>query len=334
MRKVIKMSSSFNNFMREICRQAVEKDIARLDRPEFNAMPARTLSEEEVPALALKITALPAEYMHTLFFRYYFNFSPEDADAMLVTTHSAGRLRYIRRMLSRFMGLESSTVVDDDSMKLACEAAISAYAVRDIPDVWRIPQYSNAFRKKLRLVKSAQKSVGMVIVVMKRVAVFILIGAISFSTALVANAKWREQFFNWVVETFPKFSIFTMQTEEPPTSAALSQDDVVFEYLPEGYELSDIFQGRTKMVYKFLNSDGDKVFTISFTVSKVEAKSYFNTEESEIERIPFKDSEAYAWKTDKLTYFIWFENNMKCQILGDFDYNEVIKIAEYVKFKN
>ncbi len=326
------MSSTFNNFMREVCRQALENDFARLERSDVSDTPIRLLDEKEVPTLALKITALPAEYMNTLFLRYYFNFSPEDTNAMLVTTHSIGRLRYTKSMLSHFMGLDGA-VVDDHSMRLACEAALSEYTAHDPRNVWRIPKYSNAFRKKLKLIKAAQKSASMAVVVMKRVAVFILICAISFSTALVANAKLRERFLNWVVETFPKFSIFTTQIEEPSTVAAVSQSDIEFGYLPDEYELKDISQGRRMLMYNFLSGDGDKLLKISFVISQPGAKAYFNTENVEIQCVPFKKSDAYTWKTDNITCFIWLEENIECQIFGNIDYDEIIKIAENIKLK-
>ena len=324
------MSSTFSGFMRDVCRQALLNDFEALERSAFNDIPVRLLAAEEVATLAQRIMALPIEYINTLFFRYYFNFSPEDTDDILSTTRSAGRLRYARNLLSHVMGLDGA-MIDDHSMSLACEAALSEYIAQDALDVWRIPKYSKAFRKKLKLVKAAQKSTNIAITIMKQVAVFILICAISFSTALVVNAQWRQQFLNWVVEIFPQFSIFTTQVEAPSASTALSQSDVVFGYLPEGYEISDVSQGRNMLKYSFLSGDGDKLFTISFTVSKAGTKSYFDTEDSKIQCVSFIDSEAYTWTTDRMTYFIWAQDNIQFQILGNIDYAELIKIAENVE---
>jgi len=183
----MKMSNTFDSLIRDVCKQAWENDIVKLEQFDFSDTPVRPLTADEIQKLAQKITALPLEYMNTLFFRYCFGFSSEDADAVLETAHSAGRLRYTRNMLSHFMGLDGA-VVDDHSMKMACETALSTYIVQDIPNVLQIPKYSNTFRRKLKAIKAAQKSTNMVITLMKRVAVFILVCAISFSTALVANA--------------------------------------------------------------------------------------------------------------------------------------------------
>ncbi len=326
------MSSTFNDLVVDVCRQALVNDFEVLERSAFDNMPVRSLAAEEVAVLAQKITVLPLEYMNTLFLRYYFNFSPEDTDAMLTTAHSVGRLRYAKSMLSHFMGLDGA-VVDDYSMRLACEAALSAYTAQDVPDVWRVPKYSNAFRRKLKLVQAAQKSSSIVMTIIKRVAVFVLVCAISFSTALVANAKLRERFVNWVVETFPKFSIFITQAEEPSSAAALSQSDVTFGYLPDGYTLNGLSQGRRMLTYNFLNEGKDKLLKISFVVSEPGAKTYFDTEGAEIQCVPFKQSEAYTWQTDKMTYFVWTQNNIECQIFGNIDYEEVLKIAEKVEIE-
>ncbi|MDF3004507.1 MAG: hypothetical protein K0S22_979 [Oscillospiraceae bacterium] len=331
MRKVMKMSNTFDSLIRDVCKQAWENDIVKLEQFDFSDTPVRPLTADEIQKLAQKITALPLEYMNTLFFRYCFGFSSEDADAVLETAHSAGRLRYTRNMLSHFMGLDGA-VVDDHSMKMACETALLTYVVQDVPDVLQIPKYSSAFRRTLKAIKAAQKSTTMVITLMKRVAVFILVCAISFSTALVANAKLRERFLNWVVETFPKFSIFTTQTTESPVAMVLSQDDIVFGYLPEGYRISDVSQGRNMLKYNFLSDDENNQLTISFIVSKAGIKSYFNTEDAEVQCISIKNSEAYTWKTDKMTYLLWAQGDIKCQMFGNLDNNELIKIAENVEF--
>ena len=331
MRKVMKMSNTFDSLIRDVCKQALENDITKLDRFDINDTPPQTLTAEKILTLAQKITALPLEYKNTLFFRYCFGFSSEDADAVLETAHSAGRLRYIRNMLSHFMGLDGA-VVDDHSMKMACETALSTYVVQEIPEVLQIPKYSNAFRKKLKVIKTAQKSTNMVITLMKRVAVFILVCVISLSTALVANAKLRERFMNWVIETFPKFSIFTTQSTEFPATMVLKQDSIVFGYLPEGYGISDVSQGRNMLKYNFLSGDGNKKLSISFIISEAGIKSYFNTENAEVQCISIRNSEAYTWKTDKMTYLLWAQGDIKCQIFGNIDYNELIKIAEYVEF--
>lgn len=325
------MSSTFDSLMQGVCKQALEDDIAKLDRIDINDTSARSLTAEEIQKLAQKITALPLEYMNTLFFRYCFGFSSEDADAVLETAHSAGRLRYTRNMLSHFMGLNDA-LVDDHSMKMACERVLSEYVAQDVPDVLQIPKYSNAFRRKLKAIKAAQKSVNVVMIIMKRVAVFILVCAISFSTALVADAKLRERFLNWVVETFPKFSIFTTQTTEFPVAMVLKQDSIVFGYLPEEYGISDVSQGRNMLKYTFLSGDGNKQLTISFIISEAGIKSYFNTEDAEVQCISIKKSEAYTWKTDKMTYFLWAQGDIKCQMFGNLDYNELIKIAENIEF--
>lgn len=106
------MSSTFDALMRDVCKQALENDFAKLDRFDSNNTSVRPLAAEEIPTLAQRISSLPLEYMNTLFFRYCFDFSPGDTDAMLETTHSIGRLRYVRSMLSSFMGLDGALVDD------------------------------------------------------------------------------------------------------------------------------------------------------------------------------------------------------------------------------
>ena len=97
---VFRIQFTFDGLIRDVCKQALENDIATLERFDFNVALVIPLAAEEIPTLAQKISSLPLEYMNTLFFRYCFDFSPEDTDDMLETTHSVGRLRYVRNMLS------------------------------------------------------------------------------------------------------------------------------------------------------------------------------------------------------------------------------------------
>ncbi|WP_317921535.1 hypothetical protein [Tepidimicrobium xylanilyticum] len=45
----------------------------------------------------------------------------------------------------------------------------------------------------------------------KRVAIFMLICILTFSVILTVNAEARERVFDWIIEVFEKFSIFTPQ---------------------------------------------------------------------------------------------------------------------------
>ncbi len=73
------------------------------------------------------------------------------------------------------------------------------------------PNYSKSFRRKLKDIKISQKT-NIFMKIVKRVAVFIIVCFLSFSTILAVNAEVRESFFDWVVVTFPKFSIFIPQS--------------------------------------------------------------------------------------------------------------------------
>ena len=86
------------------------------------------------------------------------------------------------------------------------------------------------------------------------------------------------------------------------------------------------------LVFDFLSNDGDRSITVSFTIQKSGAKKYYNTENSEIKSVVFKNGEAFTWQTENTTHFIWVQDNIECQMFGDLDYNELIKIAENVEF--
>lgn len=85
------------------------------------------------------------------------------------------------------------------------------------------------------------------------------------------------------------------------------------------------------LVFDFLSNDGDRSITVSFTIQKSGAKKYYNTENSEIKSVVFKNGEAFTWQTENATHFIWVQDNIECHISGNIDYKTVMKIAENVE---
>lgn len=230
-------------------------------------------------------------------------------------------------MLSRRIGLESSWI-DSASLEEACELALKEY-MKDYNNLREgyEPNYSKAFRRKLKDIKSAQKPHERYKIIAKRVAIFILISTLGLSAVLAINVEAHEKFFHWIMETFPKFSIFTSQNPDsdyPTDLAALK-----IGYIPEGFELVDTSVGRNVLIYDYL-AENNKELTIRLFVPSNEKSSYYDTEDVEVEEFVFKGSQAYIWKTDQLTYILWYQDHIECHISGSLDKNEMIKIAENI----
>ncbi|WP_077368991.1 hypothetical protein [Anaerosalibacter sp. Marseille-P3206] len=147
------MSEIANNIMKEVCQLSFQNELETITKLNMNSIKYQSLTDEQVDQLAIKIGLLPLEYRNILFFRYCFNNPPSKTEKILEIENVIGKLRYIQKMLSAFIGLKDSWI-NDNSMKKACEIAL----IEDTKDydntlALHKPNYSKSFRRKLKDIK-------------------------------------------------------------------------------------------------------------------------------------------------------------------------------------
>lgn len=322
------MSKIAENVMKSVCKLSMDNDFQNLYKLNISNIEYQSLSTKEIGQLARKIEILPLEYRNILFFRYCFNSSPLDTDKILDINDSIGKLRYIQKMLSGIMGLEN-VWIDENSMMDACRFALKEYT-KDYDELEMIynPNYSMTFRRKLKGIKIKQNLSSISMSVGKRVAIFILVCFLSLSALLTVNAEAREKVFNWVVQRFPRFSIFIPQgMDEVNDSTELTA--LKINYIPTGFELMDSHEGRTMLIYDYWIEDNHN-FAIKFFNLPSEGRSYYDTENIVVEEITVKESQAYIWEADEIVYLIWYQDGIECHIVGNLNQDEILKIAENI----
>ena len=321
------MSRVVKDVMKEASGLLLKKELQRLMQTDMNGVVYQSLSIEQINRLAQKTMLLPLEYQHILFYKYCFGNTIFEIEEILNIENTKGKLLYVEKMLSRRIRLDSSWI-DSASLEEACELALKEY-MKDYNNLREgyEPNYSKAFRRKLKDIKSAQKPYEIYKIIAKKVAIFILISTLGLSFILAVNAEAREKVFHWIMETFPKFSTFKSQN---------ISDDYIFDlksieinYIPEGYELQDIKEGRRILVYDYL-AENNQELTIRLFVSSNEKLSHYDTEDAVVEEFMFKGSQAYSWKTEQLIYLLWYQDGIECHVSGSLDKNEIIKIAENI----
>jgi len=311
--------------MKNVCESSLQIELQKIAELDINKILYRSLSAEQINQLSMKIGLLPLEYRSILFFRYCFN-TPSEIDKILEIEDPKSKLLYIQKMLSCCMGLENSWI-DDKSMKKACQLALieNMNCYDNIGCLYK-PNYSDTFRRKLKDIKTAQNSTRIFGLIAKRVAAFILVCILSLSTVLALNAEAREKFIDWTIAVYPKFSIFIPQrTNEDSIELASFK----INYVPIGFEMVDIYEGRKILIYHYLAENNQEFDIKLFTLSD-EGKSYYDTENVKINKFIFKESQAYLWQTDEMTYLIWYQDGIECHISGNLDKAEIFKVAENI----
>lgn len=322
------MTQISKEVMKDACKISLQTELQKLIELDRNQIVYQSLSKEQVHKLAHRINFLPFEYRNLLFFRYYFENTIFEISKILEIEDTESKLLYIQKMLSRLIELNSAWI-DHDSMKEACSLALHKdIKVYDNIEVLHKPMYSNSFRRKLKEIRAAQNPYEMFKLIVKRVAVFVAVCILSLSAVLAVNAKAREKFYHWIVETFPNFSIFITQNEDEYNSLA-EMSELKINYIPKGFNQIATTENRTMVIYNYLSKDNKKM-TIKFFNTDNEGKTYYDTENIELEEFIFKESQAYTWKTDKMTYLIWHQDGIECHITGNLSKDEIIKVAENI----
>lgn len=288
----------------------------------------RALSIDEVNRLAIKINLLPVEHQNILFCRYCFN-NINKIDNILDIEKSEAKLTYVKNMLSRFMGLVD-TYIDNGSMKEACDLALTKNMKEyESVELSYDPKYSNEFRRRLKAIKIKQSWTNKVGSITKWAAIFVLVPIISFSTILAVNVEARAKFLGWIVETYPEFSTFTPKvTGKNDNSVDLAEFNI--GYIPEGFQLDDVRESHRMLVYSYISEDNEKMFNVRLIDAEASYNVNYDTEGAEIEEFIFKGAEAYTWQNKGFTFLIWYQDGMRCNIIGDISNDEAIKIAESI----
>lgn len=322
------MSKISKDIMKDVSQLSLEDELQKLSKLNTDKIVYQPLSDEQVDQLAEKIALLPLEYRNILFFRYCFNTTPSETEKMLEIENSISKLRYIQKMLSGFMGLKKSWI-DNEYMKKSCQIALAEETkIHDNIIGLHQPNYSKDFRRKLKEIKIKRNSNRIFISIAKRVAIFILVFFLSFSAVLVVNAEAREKMFEWIIEKFPKFSIFVSEDiDENKESVELTSFTI--NYIPEGFELVDINEGRKMLIYNYLGKNNQE-FYIKLLDSSDKGKSYYDTEGVEVEEIIFKGSKGYTWQTNEMNYLIWHQNGVEFHIVGNLNKDEILKVAKNI----
>ena len=83
------------------------------------------------------------------------------------------------------------------------------------------------------------------------------------------------------------------------------------------------------LIYKYLTDDNDELI-IHFFESDRKGKSYYDTENVQVEDFIFKESPAFTWQTEKMAYLIWYQDGIECHVYGNLSKEEIFKIADNI----
>ena len=245
------------------------------------------LSHAQIQVLSEKILSLPHEGIVLLLSRFCFHLSPEETEKFFQLKNAKGRFRFYQELLSSCMGVNADT--DDKTVGNNRTHIV--------------------FRK-----------------VWKTVAVAAITLTLLFSTAMVANAQFRERVVSWVIETFEKYGIFELHGDELDEPQDLTEYQA--GYLPDGAILQDTTKQPNKepevVIHRYTIGES-KDFEILITQSN--NRVYFDTENAEIEPLEKDGLTGYFFKKDDMTYICFERDGCFFSVYGTADADELLKVA-------
>ena len=311
------MDMNWQTMLHEAANASFEKDIEVRSAADNDACSCVDLPKAKIRELSEKILHLPHQGIVLLFSRYCFRLSPQETEKFFQMKNAKGRFRFYRELLSTSMGLSSEQVISDASLNRACKIAMKDYLRTEL--------------KEDAAVSSTGKS--RTHIVFRRFGKAVAVAAITitllFSTAMVANAQFREKVIAWVVETFEKYSIFELQSDGENTQPDLQSYKPA--YLPDGAELQNTVELPEFIIYKYKIGNSD-YFNIQ--LSQSDTRTYVDAESADIETLDMNGVTGYFFKKDGLNYVCFERDGAFFSVYGSLDVDELIKIAADITRNN
>lgn len=304
------MDMNWQAMLREAADASFEKNIESLAAADNDACSYVDLPKAKIQELSEKILRLPHQGIVLLFSRYCFRLSPKETEKFFQLENAKGRFRFYRELLSSNMGFSSAQVISDDSLNQACRIAMKTYLRMELKED---PAANSAGKRRTHI---AFRRFG------KAVAVAAITITLLFSTAMVANAQFREKVIAWVVETFEKYSIFELQSDGENIQPDLQSYKPT--YIPDGAELQNTVEVPEFISYKY-EIGGSDYFIIQLSQSDI--RIYVDAENADIEPLNKDGVTGYYFKKDGLNYVCFERDGCSFSVYGSLNTDELIKIA-------
>lgn len=310
MKKGDDMDMNWQAMLHEAANASFEKDIEVRAVADNDACSCVDLPKTKIRELSEKILHLPHQGIVLLFSRYCFRLSPQETEKFFQLKNAKGRFLFYRELLSSSMGLNSEQVISDASLNQACKIAMKDYLRTELKEDTSV---SSTGKSRTHIVF---RRFG------KAIAVVAITITLLFSTAMMANARFRGKVIAWVIETFEKYSIFELQSDGEKTQPDLQSYKPT--YLPDGAELQNTVELPEFYGYEYVIDDMNY---FSIWLSQSDIRIYIDAENADIEPFDKDGVTGYFFKKEGLNYICFEKDGCSFSIYGSFGMDELIKIA-------
>lgn len=289
------------NFKQEISSDAINLSAGVLE-VELKSAQVKTLHD--------KILLLPLQGIFLLFSKYCFQLTPSETAFFYGLENTKGHLHYYRKLLSSIIGLQENEIISDGAMEKACKTALNDYLNQEVGQgKGKAISLSPTFKAPMKKLA-------------RRIAIAAIVAIMSFSTMMVANAEFREIVVSWLVETFEKYSIFELKSDDVQTIQTLQK--YTPHYIPTQFELRGTITQPSLILYEYRDLN-DETLTILMSLS--DTRIYVDTEGVDLENLEIENVSAYYFEKDAVQHLAFERDGYYFMVYGSVGKEELIKIA-------
>lgn len=309
------MSEHFKELLKHAANVSFNKEISSNAINSEDTPVEVDLNRKQLEKLSEKILLLPMQGLFVLFSKYCFHLTPAETESFLEIENAKGYLLYYRKLLSFIIGLDENKLISDSEMKNACKIALKEYMSREF------------YNEDHRIILLPKVRIG-IKKLARRIAVAAIIVVMSFSTMMVANAEFREKVVSWIIETFEKYSIFELKSDNQPMIQELQK--YTPNYIPKHFKLINTTEHPSLILYEYSNENSD---SLNILMSLSDTRVYIDTESAVLEELKMEGFVAYYFEKDNAYHLIFEKDGYHFAVYGTISKSELFKVAENIGLK-
>ncbi len=269
------------------------------------------LTAQQENQLFFSIVDMPIENQNLLIFKNYYNHSFDEIEDITGIENAKGEYINLVGILSEILNIDNA-IISESSMQKICERVAEKINEDIMKDF-------EQFNDEIKSVNTAKKRPRFISIFSSKVASIALIFLISSALIVGANVYAQGKIFKWIVKTFDEYTLFNTGEEY-----TINKDNIRIKigYIPENFELKKKTVIDSMDMYYYRN--GEKKLIIKFLYSNVDTG--LNTENVAREQFELDNTKVITWEKENKHYFVLNIKGIACQIYGDINKDEFIKI--------
>ena len=293
-----------NTSFEELLAGTVKKDMIHFLEPSLNEWEESVheikLNSSDISKLTKKIEELPQRGQEIMLGIYAFGLTPENIEILYGISDVKLRRMFFEKMLASDMGMNNGECISEASISEACQKVMIGMAKKGNSD---------------------SKAASVISIFIRTAAAIIIIGILSFGTAIGVNAKFREAVSKWFIETFSEYSIFRLEDD---SAAGTNLEEYIVSYIPDRFTYIGVEKYAGIISFTYEDSEGNY---LSIDIEQPGENDYVDTENTAMELLDFNGAEARYYSKEDYSLLVTTIDEYALYITGPVSKEEIMKIA-------